>query len=736
MTSFIIVESPAKAKKISQILGIPVKASLGHIRDLPIHELGIDIENQFQPTYEIIHGKQKIVSELQTAIRSATTIYLASDDDREGESISWHLAEQFHLPLTTPRMIFHEITPTAIRTAFQNPRTIHMPSVNSQQTRRILDRMVGYKVSPLLCRAFGQSKLSAGRVQSAALRILDEREQQHEQFQTKFHLALKGTFNDKISVQWKPNESFPSFYSPESITILNKWTHNNKWNIQEPIFSEETETPPPPFTTSTLAQEASKQLHFSAKYTAKLAQTLYESGWITYHRTDSVQISQDAKQSIHEWIQTTYGTEWVVSRNYKQKQKNAQEAHECVRPVQVDRIPTSSTEDKDKLYALIWCRTISTQVIPCIWKRIRITWVHIEDNYGFWEWMERIVFQLGFLQIWKTYFDSKSYSTEFDMQWKTINNWVLTKLSMEEKPQEPPGRYRESSFIKTLEQRGIGRPSTYATIVETLKERNYIDPKSNPKGTPILIKWHTFLPKLEEGTTTVQIGSENNVWMVTPIGRQVCQYLNTNFNELIQDKFTATMEYWLDEIANEKTNWKDVLAVFWSTLHTLLQKAQTIVIPKIDILLNERVTIKTGRFGPYVVWNDQKIKLPQTRDLKEWTMELLEQEHILPSILGTHEGYPVYWKQGNYGPYLQFGETKISYPSETIPTWEEIQPHLSIKKQCRNLNDTICVRTTKYGWAIQSKNKFFKPPPNTTLETITLEQAKLAIQTKFKTKRK
>lgn len=781
MTSFIIVESPAKAKKIQSILGenVRAKASMGHIRDLPEKELGVDVSNEFAPHYQIISNKRQLVRELQDMARESSRVYLATDEDREGEAISWHLAHELKLPIrSTPRMVFHEITPAAIRHSFDTPRTLHMPSVDSQQTRRILDRLVGYQVSPLLCRALNQSKLSAGRVQSAALRILVDRERDHEQFQSSLHVSILGQLKASsgdyptLKVQWKPNQEA---MTDELVSLMGKWANmgSKSWVLEKtPEAKIEKENPPAPFTTSTLAQEASKRLHYNAKMTAQLSQGLYEAGWITYHRTDSVALSDDAKQAIRDWVIGNLGEEKMKQRVYANKQKNAQEAHECIRPVQFDRVPgyceVPGTPEAARLYALIWCRTIATQVIAAEYKRVVATWSSpTQELEGFWEWASRELVREGYLEVWRRYFGSTQNDSENSVDadneanqedaknwWERENlvrEWGLVGLRLEERAQEPPGRYRESSFIKVLEQRGIGRPSTYATIVGTLTDRKYIQPKTNTPGVPIDCRWQVFLPsnEVKRGKKVVKVGAERGVWVVSPLGRQVCEYLEEKFVHLIEDQFTATMEHWLDEIANERTTMRDVLRVFWDKLSPLLEEAKRVIIPRdmvrnvIDLGehpdLKSQVLVKTGKFGPYVECGSLKVNLPNTRELAAWTLDDVISENLFPVILGEKDGFRVSWRRGKFGSYLHWekdGGKNITWKDkeqESPPSWEEVESFMGegvsqVEKKCRELSKTIVAQTTRYGWALRKGTQWAKPPPGTTLETITLAEAKAAFE--------
>ena len=757
MTSFIIVESPAKAKKIQHILGenVRAKASMGHIRDLPENELGVDLNHNFAPHYKILTKKSSLVNELKDEARNATTIYLATDEDREGEAISWHLANILRLPVgTTPRMVFHEITPKAIRESFQNPRNIHLPSVDSQQTRRILDRLVGYKISPLLCRSLGKGKLSAGRVQSAALRILVDRERDHEQFQNKTHISILGKFGN-LNIQWKPNQEN---MTPELRQKIINWIPY-LWELQKPVeVKQEKENPPAPFTTSTLAQEASKRLHYNAKMTAQISQGLYEAGWITYHRTDSVAIADEAKEAIREWVSTSLGQNWVKNRIYSSKQKNAQEAHECIRPVQVDRVPglcdVPGSPESSRLYALIWCRTIATQVIPASYEKVQAHWFHEKQALeGYWEWVNRQLMEEGYLRVWRQYFggeDENQVEPMIERWWERNQNqeYRLDGLRYEERPQEPPVRYRESSFIKVLEQRGIGRPSTYASIVGTLTERQYIDSKANVLGSPLEVGWEIFLPTSESktGKKIVKVGAEKGVWKPTPLGREVMSYLEEKFEDLVQDQFTATMEHWLDEIATERTTMGAVLRVFWDTLSPKIEIAeknmpQRGVNPVIDLgvhpAFGHPVFLKKGRYGLYVECGTLKGNLPEMR---EWTLDEIVEANILPIVLGVWNGKNVLWKTGKYGNYLAVeGGGNYTWEGETVPIWEEVAEYLSKQgeKKVRELSKTIVAQTTKYGWALRKGTKWAKPPAGTTLETITLEEAKNAfVMLDSKNKRK
>ena len=812
MTSLIIVESPAKARKIQSILAnddVIAKASMGHIRDLPEKELGVDIERNFEPKYIALSKKKQLIAELRTAARQCQTVYLAADEDREGEAIGWHLAQELRLPLgTTPRMVFHEITPRAIRQAFQSPRRIHLPSVNSQQTRRILDRLVGYTISPLLCRALGQGKLSAGRVQSAALRLLVERERDHEQFTGGSHISILGTLNTgklALPVQWKPNQEE---WTDELRAELMNWKTAD-WSLLKdyPQMKMENENPPPPFTTSTLAQESSKVLHYSTKMTAQLSQKLYEAGWITYHRTDSVALSDDAKQAIRGWIQGVYGEDKVKPRSYATKQKNAQEAHEAIRPARIDRIPGTNEEggrsgglDESalRLYALIWCRTISTQMVPAVYQKIVARWKEYKGENGvgdgngneservnlegYWEWTSRLLHQEGFYRVWREYMGYKKQETTgaegaatgggdriqvVDFQADSI--WKLTTLKAEERPQEPPGRYRESSFIKTLEQKGIGRPSTYASIVSTLTDRKYIEPKTNTPGKAVEAVWEVFLPqnKAEQGKRVVKVGAEKGVWVVSRTGREVCEYLEGKFGHLVESHFTATMESWLDEIARENTTMEAVLGVFWEKLSPLLEtakeEAKAIARAPREVYslgvhpqLGLDVVLKVGRYGPYVECGKWKgsIQLPkkfveEEGKLGELTVDALERyQNQFPVVLGRQNGAVVLWRQGPYGSYLELdggqegkGSVKrISWKEKEqkeAPSWEEVEAYLMEQgerdgaegeKKYRELSKTIVAQTTRYGWALRKGKQWAKPPAGSTLETITLEEAKAAFE--------
>ena len=671
--NLVIVESPAKAKTIEKFLGksFMVKSSFGHIRDLSKKNLGIDLKHNYKPDYIVSEDKKKVVSELKKLSREAKMVWLASDEDREGEAIAWHLSEVLDLDAkSTKRIVFNEITKEAIQSAIKNPREIDKKLVDAQQARRILDRLVGFELSPVLWKKVKPS-LSAGRVQSVAVRLLVDREREIIAFKENSSYKVTAVFevndkNDKkVSLEAELSEKFKT--KEKALEFL-KSIIKSEFKISDISTKPAKKSPAPPFTTSTLQQEASRKLSFSVAQTMTVAQKLYEAGKITYMRTDSVNLSDTALNASREVVKKEFGDKYYHFRQYKTKTKGAQEAHEAIRPAYMENNTIQGSNAEKRLYELIWKRTIASQMSDAAFERTTVT-INISGNtYYFIANGEVLKFD-GFLKV---YFESSDEENSDEIKGllpPLSLNQILKERSIiaTEKFAHHLPRYTEASLVKKLEELGIGRPSTYAPIISTIQNRGYVSKEDRPG---IERKFHVL--KLEnsdisESMETENTGAEKAKLFPTDIGMVVNDYLVANFKEIMDFNFTANVEKEFDEIASGKVIWSKMIDDFYRPFHVKVDTATTTRntsngerLLGNDAETGKPVIVRIGRYGPMVQIGNSKdeekpryARLQSGQYLETITMEQAMNLFRLPKKIGTYEDAEISVGIGRFGPYLQ-----------------------------------------------------------------------------------
>lgn len=686
-SNLIIVESPAKARTIEKILGkeYRVKSSFGHIRDLEKKELGIDIQHDFRPKYVVPEEKKKVVSELKKAVKDSSRIYLASDEDREGEAIAWHLSEVLGLsPDNSKRIVFHEITPPAIKEALQTPRDINHDLVNAQQARRILDRLVGYELSPILWKKVKPS-LSAGRVQSVAVRLIVEREREIHRFEPKSYYRVTGEFyivrDGKVSlVNAELSERFESREEAESFLEAIK---DKRFRVADITRKPSERTPPAPFTTSTLQQEASRKLRFSVAYTMSLAQRLYEAGHITYMRTDSVNLSKLALGAAKKWITEHYGEEYSKPRQYKTRSRGAQEAHEAIRPTYLDKEKVPGSAAEQKLYDLIRKRTLASQMAPAKLEKTTITIVPEGSDKSFVATGETILFD-GYLKVYSDKEEEEEGEGKGFLPPLEVGTPLQYKqITATERFTQPPARYNEAMLVRKLEELGIGRPSTYAPTITTIQQRGYVVKEDRPgESRQIhLLVLKEEKEKIEKKTKKETFGKERGKLFPSDIGMVVNDFLLDHFPDILDYNFTATIEKQFDEIAQGKMNWTEMIRRFYEEFHPKVEETERStgrttgerVLGK-DPESGEEVIVKVGRYGPVVQLGrgegDKKPRYARLRKgqlIETITLEEALELFRLPRTVGTFEDTEIIASIGRYGPYLRHGNTFYSIPNGEDP---------------------------------------------------------------------
>ncbi|MCK0132041.1 type I DNA topoisomerase [Flavobacteriaceae bacterium F08102] len=672
--NLVIVESPAKAKTIEKFLGkdFQVESSFGHIADLPSKELGVDVEGDFMPKYSVSSDKKAIVKKLKDLAKKAETVWLASDEDREGEAIAWHLFEQLKLDKEkTKRIVFHEITKNAILKAVENPRGINYNLVNAQQARRVLDRLVGYELSPVLWRKV-KGGLSAGRVQSVAVRLIVERERDIESFKAVPSYRVDAEFTNSKGKKFKAKLP-KNFETREAAEAFLKSCVNAVFKVEDLQKKPATKAPAAPFTTSTLQQEASRKLYFPVAKTMMIAQRLYEAGYITYMRTDSVNLSDDAKKAAKEQIVSTYGQAFSHPRDYKSKSKGAQEAHEAIRPTEMSRSSISVDRDQDRLYDLIWKRTIASQMSPAKLERTNVRISNSNNSEILTSNGEVIKFE-GFLTVYLEGTDEEEEQAGM-LPKLSVNEPLQNQyITATERYTRPPGRFTEASLVKQLEELGIGRPSTYAPTISTIQKRNYVE-----KGTVDGVERNYEEIKLEDGqlssvTLTEKVGSDKGKLVPTDIGKIVNDFLVANFKTILDFGFTAKVEEDFDDIAEGKEDWIGMIKSFYKDFHPRVKdvaenadRAKGERLLGVDPDSGKNVYARLGRFGAMVqigeATDEEKPKFASLQpDQSLGTISYEEAMDLfkLPKTLGEYEGEEVVVANGRFGPYIKFGKKFIS----------------------------------------------------------------------------
>lgn len=697
--NLVIVESPAKAKTIEKFLGgdFKVVSSYGHISDLPSKELGVDVEGDFTPHYSVSSDKKKVVKELKILAKKAETVWLASDEDREGEAIAWHLAEQLDLnQQNTKRIVFNEITKSAIQRAIKTPRSIDYNLVNAQQARRVLDRLVGYEISPILWRKV-KGGLSAGRVQSVAVRLIVEREREIHVFVAESNFKVQGIFktNQNKTIKADLSKTFSSADLAKAFLTQNTLA---SFHVHQLEKKPAVKQPSAPFTTSTLQQEASRKLGFSVGRTMSTAQRLYESGLITYMRTDSVNLSKDATSAIKQVISDTYGPDYAQQRQYKSKNKGAQEAHEAVRPTEVNRSSIDGPRDQERLYDLIWKRTVASQMSDAKLERT-IARIGASTHKELFIARGEIITFEGFLKVYLEGVDDVE-ENESGILPPLKEGEVLTrsKITATERFSRPPYRYSEASLVKKLEELGIGRPSTYAPTISTIQNRKYIE-----KGTidGVERSYQQFILKtndVEAILLTEKVGSDKGKLVPTDVGMLVNDFLTTNFENIVDYNFTANVERDFDKIATGNEEWKSLMKNFYKDFHPIVEyvkdNAQREIgerILGVDPKTGRQLSVRLGRFGPMAqigtAEEDEKplfASLSPDQQLSSITLEQALELFKLPAQLGTYEELEVETNNGRYGPYIKHGTVFISLPTGKNPlevTLEDAIKYIEEKKK-------------------------------------------------------
>ena len=680
--NLVIVESPAKAKTIQKYLGkdFEVKSSFGHIRDLPKKGMGINLEN-FTPDYEISADKKKVVADLKAASKKAETVWLASDEDREGEAIAWHLAQELKLKSeNTKRIVFHEITKNAILKAVENPREIDQNLVNAQQARRVLDRIVGFEMSPVLWKKV-KPGLSAGRVQSVAVRLIVEREKEIREFKPVPSYKVEGVFTnlEKQEISAKLKKDFTKEQDAEN--FLNQ-VQNIDFKVLNVDVKPAQRSASAPFTTSTLQQEASNRLGYGVTTTMRVAQRLYEEGYITYMRTDSVNLSQEAINAAKNQILKEFGEEYSQPRNYVTKSASAQEAHEAIRPTDFG-VKSIGDAQLNKLYQLIYKRTLASQMANAKLEKTIIEIGNPELPQHFEAQGEVIIFD-GFLRAYGIYKNEDEEQEDGDKILPKVNvgeALAYKKITAVEKFSRPVSRFTEAGLVKKLEELGIGRPSTYAPTIQTIQNREYVDKREIEPKEREIVKLTLTKTGLKKEILTEKFGGDKNKFVPTDIGIVVNDFLTTNFNEILDYGFTAKVEQDFDEIAKGEEKWKDVLKNFYSSFHPKIEdvgenadRATGERLLGQDPKTGKNVYARIGRFGPMVqigeTDSDGKpifASLMATQNIVTITLEEALELFKVPFDLQGYEGKTVTVGVGRFGPYVKWGEVFISLPKGENP---------------------------------------------------------------------
>ena len=697
-TNLVIVESPAKSRTIQKYLGknFQVESCFGHIVDLPKKSMGIELENNFKPNYKVSLDKESIVKNLKKQASKSDIIWLASDEDREGEAIAWHLFNQLGLKEEkTRRIVFNEITKSAISRAIENPRKINLDLVNAQQARRLLDRIVGFELSPVLWKKV-KGGLSAGRVQSVAVRLIVEREQEIEKFKSKSFFRTTGNF---LTDKNKPllSELTDKWESKEKAQLFLEQCINACFSISNVEVKPTTRNPSAPFITSSLQQEASQKLRFSVAQTMINAQKLYEAGLITYMRTDSVNLSEEALSNAEQYIKSTYGNPYSNPKKYKTKSSGAQEAHEAIRPTNfsITEVPNAS---ENRLYQLIWKRTIASQMASAKIQQTIIEIANDKNSTIFRSKGEVILFE-GFLRVYSDSVPEENQQEENQRLPKVSvgDSLKLKLMTSTQKYSKPPTRFGEASLVKKLEDLGIGRPSTYAPTISTIQKREYVEKKDNMgkerQFTVLTLKNGSVAEEIQ----TEMAGRDRKKLVPTEIGVIVNEFLVKHFDDVLDYQFTANLEKKFDSIAQGNEKWEFVLDHFYKSFHPQVDQ----VIETADKSKGERtlgqdpktgktISVRLGRYGPMVQKGDTQgeekpsfASIPAGMQMGQMTLEDALELFKLPRDVGTFEEKPITVAIGRYGPYVKFGNLFVSIPKEESPMTINEQYAIELIKEKR-----------------------------------------------------
>lgn len=751
--NLVIVESPAKAKTIEKFLGkdFKVMSSYGHIRDLKKKDLGIDLENGYTPLYEVPGDKKKVVDELKKAAKEADIVWLASDEDREGEAISWHLFKTLKLDeKKTKRIAFHEITKDAILHAIENPRQIDINLVDAQQARRVLDRIVGFELSPVLWRKV-KPALSAGRVQSVAVRLIVEREREIQAFQSEASYRVTAVFVKKengTETEIKTELSKRLKTKKEALDFLEKLKEAS-FKVEDVETKPMKKSPAAPFTTSTLQQEASRKLGFPVSLTMMVAQKLYESGKITYMRTDSVNLSGLAINTTKNEIESVYGKQYSKVRQFSTKSKGAQEAHEAIRPTYMSEHTVSGTAQEKKLYDLIWKRTIASQMADAELEKTTIT-IGISNNkeLKFSAVGEVIKFD-GFLHVYLEGTDDENIDSESSLlpPVKPQEAMDMKESVATERFTQRPSRYSEASLVRKLEELGIGRPSTYAPTISTIQNREYVE-KSNIEGTERQYNILTLKKdKIADSQKTEITGTDKGKLIPTDTGMVVNDFLTEYFPDILDYNFTANVEKEFDQVAEGEENWTKLIDKFYKVFHPVVESATNMQtdhkigerILGIDPKSGRQVSVKIGRFGPMAQIGVQEdtdkplfAGLQKTQSIASITLEEALRLFELPRSIGEFEGKDVSVGTGRFGPYIKHDGKFISLPKGYDPFEVDIDMAIPLitdkrKKDAEKVIKTFTEDTDlqilngRYGPYIAYKKSNFKIPKGIAPESLDFE---------------
>ena len=760
--NLVIVESPAKAKTIERFLGkdFLVTSSMGHIRDLEKKDFGIDIQNNFTPKYEITDDKKKLVTELKKLAKESNSIWLASDEDREGEAISWHLMETLKLdPEKTKRIVFHEITKDAILNAIKNPRPLDLNLVNAQQARRVLDRIVGFEVSPVLWKKVKPS-LSAGRVQSVAVRLIVEREREIIGFSSTSQFRVIASFlvpekDGKVAeLKAELNSRFDT--RDEAYAFLEK-CRAAEFRIADVVKKPGKRSPAPPFTTSTLQQEASRKLGFSVSQTMSVAQKLYESGKITYMRTDSVNLSGLAINAAKQKIVGTLGEKYHQVRQYKTKSKGAQEAHEAIRPVYLDQEEISGTNQEKKLYDLIWKRAIASQMSDAELEKTTVT-IDISNASEKFQAVGEVLIFDGFLRVYMESVDDEEQNGGQKSLLPPLSaNQILRwdKIQATERFTLKPPRYTEASLVKKLEELGIGRPSTYAPTITTVHNRGYVVKEDRPGAERQYTELVLSAQKISEKQKTEMFGAEKSKLFPTDIGMVVNDFLMKYFPLIMDYNFTAKVEKEFDEIAEGEIVWNEMIRSFYDPFHSKVENALNeaertngVRILGTDPVSGKELSVKIGRFGPLAQLGEaseegekpQFASLRPGQHLETITIEEALELFKLPRTLGNYEGKSVTVAIGRFGPYVKHDNKFISLEKNVDDPYSvsleraiflieaKREKDLNAVIQTYDENPDLRVLNGRWGPYISYKKNNYKIPKSTDASKLTLEDCMALIE--------
>ncbi len=751
--NLIIVESPAKAKTIQKFIGkdYTVISSKGHVRDLPTKGMGIDIAHDFEPQYEVLDDKKALINDIKKKAAEADTIWLATDDDREGEAISWHLMEVTNMdPAKVKRIVFHEITKSAIEEALANPRTLNVDLVNAQQARRVLDRLVGFELSPVLWRKVRPS-LSAGRVQSVAVKLIVEREHEIEKFNSSSAYRVDGVFNPlrdtQVELSAELNKRFPT--REEAEALLNH-CQGASFHVAAVEKTPGKKSPAPPFTTSTLQQEAARKLGFTVSKTMVVAQQLYEAGYITYMRTDSVNLSNVALASAHQVVAAKYGEEYAKTRKYTTKSKGAQEAHEAIRPTDVSRETIPGDTFSKNLYELIWKRTIASQMSDAKTEKTTIS-IPVEGRTEKFVASGEVILFPGFLKVYTESRDDESEEIKGMLPAMEVGEALNAKqITATQRYAQPPVRYTEASLVKKLEELGIGRPSTYAPTISTIQKREYVR-KATRQGKERQYVCLTLTENgIKEEIKKEKYGYEKDKLIPTDVGIVVNDYLQENFKDIMDYGFTADVEKEFDDIAEGKANWQEMMHQFYGDFHQQVDtainystKASGERLLGYDPKTNEKVFAKLGKYGPMVQigesYADAKpryARLQSDQFIDSITLEEALDLFRLPRTLGEWNGKDVTVGVGRFGPYVRCEDTFESVPKNEDPYTITLERGIELleskmKKTAERTphlvghyeDKEILAAAGRYGPYIKYDGKNYTLDKNVSLDTLTEEAA-------------